>query len=117
MMSEKYNCPNCGAPIGYSDKCEYCGTRIRWTPIISIEYIPKNLHVRQMAVVTKISELDEELIREVGVARGGDRLIRELGERLAEGIISEKAFKLSHSYDFCENAHVLRMSTYVGVER
>lgn len=116
-MKKDYNCPNCGAPIGYSDKCEYCGTLLRWTPMISIEYIPKNLHVRQMAVVTKISELDEELIREVGVARGGDWLIRELGKRLAEGIISEKAFKLDHSYDFRENASVLRMSTYVGVEK
>lgn len=27
-----YNCPNCAAPIGYSDKCEYCGTLLRWIP-------------------------------------------------------------------------------------
>ena len=116
-MSEKYNCPNCGAPIGYSDKCEYCGTVLRWTPMISIEYIPKNLHVRQMAVATKISEQDEEVIREIGAARGGDWIIRELSKRLAEEIISEKAFKLTHSFDFRENAHILRMSTYMGVER
>lgn len=33
-MSENYNCPNCGAPIGYQDKCEYCGTRIEWRPYV-----------------------------------------------------------------------------------
>ena len=33
-MSENYNCPNCGAPIGYQDKCDYCGTRIEWRPYV-----------------------------------------------------------------------------------
>ena len=33
-MSENYNCPNCGAPIGYTDKCDYCGTRIEWRPYV-----------------------------------------------------------------------------------
>ena len=25
-MSNQLNCPNCGAPLGLSDRCEYCGT-------------------------------------------------------------------------------------------
>ena len=25
-MKEKTNCPNCGAPLDESGKCEYCGT-------------------------------------------------------------------------------------------
>ena len=29
-----YNCPNCGAPIGYQDKCDYCGTMIEWRPYV-----------------------------------------------------------------------------------
>lgn len=29
-----YNCPNCGAPIGYQDQCDYCGTRIEWRPYV-----------------------------------------------------------------------------------
>lgn len=29
-----YNCPNCGAPIGFTEKCEYCGTRIEWRPYV-----------------------------------------------------------------------------------
>lgn len=35
-----YNCPNCGAPIGYTDRCEYCGTRIEWRPYV-IHLAPK----------------------------------------------------------------------------
>ena len=26
-MSRELNCPNCGAPLGMNDVCEYCGTR------------------------------------------------------------------------------------------
>lgn len=25
-MTSQLNCPNCGAPLGLSDRCEYCGT-------------------------------------------------------------------------------------------
>ena len=25
-MAQELNCPNCGAPLGLSDRCEYCGT-------------------------------------------------------------------------------------------
>jgi len=25
-LKDELNCPNCGAPLGLSDKCEYCGT-------------------------------------------------------------------------------------------
>ena len=28
----KYNCPNCSAPIGYTEICQYCGTRLKWQP-------------------------------------------------------------------------------------
>lgn len=40
MSTECYNCPNCGAPIGYQDRCEYCGTRIEWRPY-EIHLAPK----------------------------------------------------------------------------
>ena len=32
-MNKEYNCPNCGAPIGYSSKCQYCGTLLDWIPV------------------------------------------------------------------------------------
>lgn len=32
-MDRKYNCPNCGAPIGYSSICPYCGTTLFWLPM------------------------------------------------------------------------------------
>lgn len=40
-----YNCPNCGAPIGYSEICQYCGTRLSWVPFTSVkvEICPKTI--------------------------------------------------------------------------
>jgi hypothetical protein len=46
MSMEGYNCPNCGAPIGYQDQCEYCGTRIEWRPCV-IHLAPK-LHYHKV---------------------------------------------------------------------
>lgn len=40
MNRQRYNCPNCSAPIGISPVCEYCGTRLEWLPIIKFESIP-----------------------------------------------------------------------------
>lgn len=36
----EYNCPNCGAPIGYAEICPYCKTRLNWTPTVEILYTP-----------------------------------------------------------------------------
>ena len=33
MSGRMCNCPNCAAPIGYSEVCPYCGTAINWIPI------------------------------------------------------------------------------------
>ena len=42
---KRYNCPNCGAPIGYSEICQYCGTRLNWIPFtgVKIEIAPKTI--------------------------------------------------------------------------
>jgi len=40
MNRQRYNCPNCSAPIGISPVCEYCGTRLEWLPIIKFESEP-----------------------------------------------------------------------------
>ena len=34
-MSNRYNCPNCSAPIGMNEICPYCGTRLGWVPYIA----------------------------------------------------------------------------------
>lgn len=40
MNRQRYNCPNCSAPIGVSPVCEYCGTRLEWLPIIKFDSEP-----------------------------------------------------------------------------
>lgn len=46
-----YNCPNCAAPIGYSPKCEYCGTVLRWIPTCEIKPILVNVQKLAAEVV------------------------------------------------------------------
>lgn len=75
-MSENYNCPNCGAPIGYTDKCEYCGTRIEWSPYV-IHLAPK-LHYHKVydaSVIGMVKGTENQIA--MGMA------YRELFQRLA----------------------------------
>ena len=39
FTEDRYNCPNCGAPITYTGKCPYCGTIISWTPHCETVYV------------------------------------------------------------------------------
>ena len=77
---KEYNCPNCGAPIGFAEKCEYCGTRIEWRPYV--------IHLAPQLYYHKTH--DASVIRMVKKgALGTENLIamelahRELFERLA----------------------------------
>ena len=49
-----YNCPNCGAPIGYGSKCEYCGTPLDWMPI---DLSPVKIVLHQPRVKTYVSRI------------------------------------------------------------
>lgn len=42
---KNYNCPNCGAPIGYTEICQYCGTRLNWIPFtaVKVEICPRKI--------------------------------------------------------------------------
>lgn len=51
---KEYNCPNCGAPIGYGSKCEYCGTQLGWMPI---ELSPVKIVVQQPRMKTYVSRI------------------------------------------------------------
>lgn len=104
-MAEKYNCPNCGAPIGHSDKCEYCGTLLRWIPITYMEFIPKSLHVQQAEAAAEWDREKGELDREV---------LDRLSNKLANFIINEDAYTLSFKYDICRKKTIVIMRTYVG---
>ena len=54
---KKYNCPNCGAPIGYSNRCQYCGTVLDWTPHIAGTIVYTSLPVDQLVAEVCIPEI------------------------------------------------------------
>lgn len=75
-----YNCPNCGAPIGYQDKCDYCGTRIEWRPYV-IHLAPR-LHYLKVYDASVIGMVKKGALgTENPIAMG--LAYRELFERLA----------------------------------
>ena len=80
---EGYNCPNCGAPIGYTDKCDYCGTRIEWRPYV-IHLVPRlyyhKTHDASVIGMVKKGALGTENPIAMELAH------RELFERLANQI-------------------------------
>ena len=47
-MSERYNCPNCGAPIGYASRCQYCGTVLSWIPVVSVHFTAEPRNVKKL---------------------------------------------------------------------
>lgn len=47
-MSERYNCPNCGAPIGYSPHCQYCGTLLNWIPVVSVNFTAEPRSIKKI---------------------------------------------------------------------
>ena len=82
-MAKKYNCPNCGAPIGYSEVCSYCGTRLNWVPFTSVkvEICPKKIVNLDAAVAVPFSA------KEYLPPDEYDRMVQKaLVSKLAEGI-------------------------------
>lgn len=79
----KYNCPNCGAPIGYSEFCSYCGTRLDWMPFTSVkvEICPKKIVTLKAVVEVPFSA--KEYLDPVEYNR---MVMRQLVDKLAEGI-------------------------------
>lgn len=73
---ESYNCPNCGAPIGYQDRCEYCGTRIEWRPY-EIHLAPRLCYCKThcASAIGKVEKRTDPLLMEIAK--------RELFERLS----------------------------------
>ncbi len=49
-MKHMHNCPNCGAPYGLGDKCQYCGTYlldISTIPINEVFFLKLNVGTRE----------------------------------------------------------------------
>lgn len=67
-MSEKYNCPNCGAPIGYSPHCQYCGTLLNWIPT-TVKYIAEPRDVKKLVGQHTVSRRDIRMFGEEYIER------------------------------------------------
>ena len=80
---KRYNCPNCGAPIGYSDTCQYCGTRLNWIPFTSVkvEICPKTI----VPLETKMIVYDEAKMV-LSPQNYESMVYNQLSRKIAEGI-------------------------------
>jgi hypothetical protein len=82
---EGYNCPNCGAPIGYTDKCDYCGTLLDWHPYV--RHIVPLYHYHKVYEASAGCEIHEDWTNNPDMAeevRAG--LCNKLGEQISRNI-------------------------------
>ena len=93
MKDRWYNCPNCGAPIGYSPVCQYCGTRLDWLPFKEVDILIKPKHINMITAEASAFVGDEvpPEIRDKVAFRG-------LVERLAENVA--KACRINRDDDW-----------------
>ena len=78
---KEYNCPNCGAPIGYTDKCEYCGTRIEWRPYV-IHLAPK-LYYHKTYEASAVCAIPKEMAKHDPMR---EMVLAGLGEKIGDQI-------------------------------
>lgn len=89
MAKQLYNCPNCAAPIGYNERCPYCGTVLYWRPsIVEIKTTP--LRSCRLRASVKIDRFDMKHV-------GKEVLYRQLVEQLEPEIV--KAMTVRKDYD------------------
>ena len=91
-MSKKYSCPNCGAPIGYGDRCAYCGTHLEWEPICA-KYVLDRPNIKKLISDIRVNE---EHIR-MGLVTE-ERIKRDLIEQMVEPLTECAVFY--QDYDF-----------------
>lgn len=84
------NCPNCGAPLGRSGKCEYCGTVVEngaaFRPVEFIAVRPSMRKVEMKAIVRLDPSLDEATQTKVVAERLRLDMTRKLAEQLEEAV-------------------------------
>ena len=81
---EKYNCPNCGAPIGYTERCPYCLTVLHWRPTV-IEFIPA---IFDECKIEARAEIDEIYVngRNIQARKNMEKVIEGLALQLAKDL-------------------------------
>lgn len=95
MQDPIYNCPNCGAPIGYSQTCAYCGTRLTWIPQMTVYLDYKRADVDTLLISHTIDkfrlkqnpEFFTDAVKEIA---------REFGKELPKYIKIDKMFDIEN---------------------
>lgn len=89
-MSKITNCPNCGAPLGYSSKCEYCGTIVErdtaYRPIEYVEVRPGMRKLEMKAMCMLDPGLNESVQAPMIAARLKADMVHKPAEQLAEAV-------------------------------
>ena len=75
MSERKYNCPNCGAPIDYTERCSYCGTIVNWMPTLTYEYVPAHIRERILSANLKVPY---EILERVSIGQITTRLAEQM---------------------------------------
>lgn len=101
-----YNCPNCAAPIGYSNKCEYCGTLLRWIPVDEMKIETVYVNTDKLVAQTNIDRRDWELPRMKGLVL--EKLKDMLAERLPE------IWRIYEADDWRRDEKIVRAEILVG---
>lgn len=98
-MAKLTNCPNCGAPLGYSSKCEYCGSVVEngaaFRPMEIVAIRPDMRKVEMKAMVRLDPYLDETTQARVIT----EQLKRDMTYKLAEGLMDAVKFTIRQDYD------------------
>jgi hypothetical protein len=76
---EKYNCPNCGAPIGYTERCPYCLTVLEWRPTV-IKFIPERFDEHKIEARLRVDDysLQEKGLMNYITATLAEQISKEL---------------------------------------
>lgn len=98
-MSVPTNCPNCGAPLGRSSKCGYCGTVVEngaaFRPMEIVAIRPNMRKLDLQAKVLLDPHLDENVQFPIVAARLKADMVHKLAEQLAEAV----KYTLRQDYD------------------
>lgn len=97
------NCPNCGAPLGRSGKCEYCGTVVEnGAAFRPVEFIAVRPGMRKIQIKSMV-RLDPYLTLDNQTKIVADRLKRDMTYKLAEQLAEAVKYTIRTDYDprFC----------------
>ena len=113
MKTNLTNCPNCGAPLDYSDRCKYCGTVINRQDFVECRVIRpglRKLAVKGQCVINPYT--DEEKTAPM-IA---EHLKRDMVYKLAEKLTEAVKITISKDYNpyLCQDVILMKGELWVA---